>query len=279
MYDTITEHAGWLKPTDVENIVKLEGFFQTTNFTNHQLPALETIAGGYEREPIDAAQQFYTLYYRSAHEWLLLNGLDVTDDVNITQRTNLIAMLIDIQQLGNIDVLQLALSSDYSEEEFLIGSLMEMFGYGRAVDWYDAFITIDAAFLTRIKQLAEEPDDATDRSERQTEIVQQFRNHIRVAANGRYTDTPIIELARSYSAFPLEWDSAFNQIGDALDSLGNDELGFNLYGLSILADLPTGDRVSTLQVLRADVYTDKPSVDKVIVDYHHRRMEVSNETV
>lgn len=274
MYDIIAEHAGWIKPTDVECIVKLEGVLQETNFTNHQLPALETASGGYEREPIDAAQQFHALYHRSAHEWLVLNGLTVTDDVTFCQRTDLINMLMDIQRLDNIDVLQLVLAGEYDETEFLIGALMEQFGYGRAVEWYDAFDDVDATFEPNINKLAEEPEDAITREERQSEIIHQFRNHINVAANGRYKETPIVDIARTFNTFPVPFDATFDQISANLETLGDDELGFNLYGLAILADIDKEDRVPKLQVIRADLFTDKVGVDLKIVEYHDRRMEV-----
>jgi len=256
MLNTLYVYTGLLKPSVLESLVKLEGLFETLNYTDHEIETSEIeMLEGMSDE--DKAHRVTNAYEKHIDVLLLLLGVFlVPDDDRITLpfKVSLLEGVFSLEDTDNLDIVtSTLLEMDDADALMVFVELLVQVTAFQPAFLLARIEDVETKLIQRLKKKTALPDLQAS--------VEHVRHDIRdriLAVDGAKEGIIYRTIART-SQLPLSWSVASAAILRHAEDTAPDVLGREVYLATLAADIdPIAQRQEAITLLD-DVYGDNPS--------------------
>lgn len=256
MLSTLYVYDGVIKPSILEALVKLEGLFETLNYTDHEIETSEVeMLGGLSNE--DKGRVVTEAYEKHIDSLLLLLGVYLVQDesrVNLPFKVRLLEWIFALEDESSFDIVSSVLLEGETEDslETLIELLTELSDL-EPVFLYSRIEDVESKLIQRLKRQTAIPDLQSDISHVNKEIRD------KILSVDKERDGVIYRTIVRTGQIPLGWPIAAAAIQRKLEDLTPAQLGKEIFLAVIASDVDVIARRQEAIALLDDLYGDSPS--------------------
>lgn len=254
MLDTIVLLASTLTPMALGEIIKIETVFKTLDYTNHQLEVNELTFRAKETDEQGMANALRGIYANHAELLVKHHGIYPVDseDNDITLRRRLLEVLVSAEDPANRDIVAVVLEEAIEDpvEAFckICGDLTEM----DMVHYQYRIEEVDSSLINSLRRLVATEATIAAEKESSAGVKAAF-----IKATAQHRKGPVYNFVIQATSLPVPFNTTITTLLPELELLTRpDELGAELYLLTVAADIPFEDRVSVAVNARNDIRPD-----------------------
>lgn len=238
MLKLIQSYEHVLKPSDLDNLLLLEEYFQKIDYDEHRTVASDI----YAIENHDVVTQGNLLvktYTEKCEDVIALMGIELIDvfETTLTEKQDLLGTLLEIEEPDNYDVVEEVFATHQGEaSDELVCFLLEALSERSYSHYLFSIAKVEASLVTRIKKLIRIPEVLEEVNQTVSKIKKEYKTQ-----TGDYV-ARLHEILITASVLPLGYKSTLEKLLGLLDEAKPKDIALEIHLFFIVTGTPINDR-------------------------------------
>jgi hypothetical protein len=270
MNDFISALHGLIKPSDMEALFRIEAVFSNKGYIDHHLAVVNAFSGK-EQQNEDVAVNIINVYWQHVEQGLRDMGITLVDQdegaLTLPMLSQLLTGIVSLDGYDNVDIIDSVFQQQDMSNEYLIADILSEVTELDKMDILTLIDDVSDATIMQLQKKLVDPDVEQTLQDFTKSLVKEFKAFL--VTTGEIPE--LMEIVRQSESLPIIWGSKVERFGDALakENHPSSYLANALYGFTILAGIPAGERKDKALELRMTLFADAfspidPFIDKLV---------------
>lgn len=257
MNDFISALYGLVKPSDLEALFRIEAVFSHKGYIDHHL-ALVNAFSGKEQQNDDIGVNVVNIYWQHVEQGLRDMGIVLVDQdeahLTLTGLSQLLTGVVSLDGFDNVDIIDSVFQQQDMSNEYLMADILSEVTELDKIDLLAIIEDVSDATIMQLQKKLVDPDINQTHQQITRDLIKEFKLFIEQVGDIH----ELLDIVRGAEFLPVAWAAKSEGFAKELmkSTHPSSYLGAAMYGFTIIAGVPAGERKDRALELRMAIFPD-----------------------